>query len=270
MPAIGAMTVASAIVFSSVAIWAVDGGDPGASGVDFLAPRAGAQPVDDFARGRDAIARALRARLRRHPACVTASSRCLREPECEARSDSKRSTSACGRRQLDLGGADVRLGGRRLRLGLADVFDASAGEQQPKLCVGLLALGPGARQRELGVGGVEARDQIAGVDAIAFGDAQLDTRPPTWAATWHVGRLDLAGHAHAIGRRFLRAPGRERDEAAAIDARNLRGPQSGLEGQRHGVGLVGLAAPPRRARTSGGPTPAGAARNRPATARACR
>ena len=61
--------------------------------------------------------------------------------------------------------------------------DARAGEQQPQLRVGLLALGLRARQRELGVGGVEPRDEVAGLDAIAFGDAELEHRPPTWAAT---------------------------------------------------------------------------------------
>ena len=56
-----------------------------------------------------------------------------------------------------------------------------------------------------GVGGVEASDHVAGTDAVALGNAQLDHASSNLGGDAHVGRLDLTGGANAVGRRLAPA-----------------------------------------------------------------
>ena len=129
----------------------------------------------------------------------------MREPELEASSASNRSTSACAAASSASAAPHVGIGGRHLRLGLADVFDACAGEQQPQLRLGLLALGLRAAERQLRVRGVEPGDRVAGLHTVAFGDAELEQPSADLGGQLHVGRFHLAGDADAVGRRLLRA-----------------------------------------------------------------
>ena len=106
------------------------------------------------------------------------------------------------RGQFHFDGAHLRVGGRRLRVGLADVFDTSAGDEKSKLRVGLVPLRPGAGERELRVGRVEACHEVAGLDAVALVDAQLDQASADLRGNLDVRGLDLAGHTRAVGHRF--------------------------------------------------------------------
>ncbi len=92
-----------------------------------------------------------------------------------------------------------------MRVGLPDVFRAGAGEQQPHLRVRLVPLGLCARERQLGVGGVEACDDVAGLDAVALVDAALEKPAAYRRGDLHVGHFDLTGDANAIGGRRLGA-----------------------------------------------------------------
>ena len=95
--------------------------------------------------------------------------------------------------------------GGHLSLGLTNVFDARAGDEQPQLRVVLIAIGPHPREREPRVGGVELRDDIALLHAVPFGDAQLEQRAADLRRDLDVGGFDLPRDAHAIGGRLLRA-----------------------------------------------------------------
>ena len=70
-----------------------------------------------------------------------------------------------------------------------------AGLQQPQLRVGLVAIGLGAPQRELDVAGVEPRNHVAGGDAVAFVDPQLERAAADFGGDADLGGLDVAGRA---------------------------------------------------------------------------
>ena len=89
-----------------------------------------------------------------------------------------------------------------LRLGLAQIFRTRAGDEQAKLRIGLLAIGSRARQRQLGVGDVEPGDRIAGLDTVAFGDAQVEEPSSDLRRNLDVGRFDLPRYANVIRRRL--------------------------------------------------------------------
>ncbi len=86
---------------------------------------------------------------------------------------------------------------------------------------------------ELGVGRVERREQVALAHAVALGDPELDEAPADLRRHLHVGRLDLARHADAVGGRLLIARARDEDGRGQEYLRRGRG----LDGQPHGVGL---------------------------------
>ena len=182
----------------------VDGGDARARGLDFLAPRSRAQPRDPFARaccarprGRDAISRHVPSGRRIVALLLRAgiALQQLLEP-LKVR---------LGGGEVGLRGGDVGRRGGDLRLGLADVFAARAGLQQPQLRVGLRSLGLRALQREIDVARVEPRHHIALLHAIAFGDRHLDDAPADFRRHLHLGRVDLPRHARARRRRVFPA-----------------------------------------------------------------
>ena len=71
------------------------------------------------------------------------------------------------------------------------------------------ALGRGAAQREVDVGGVELGDQVAGLHAVALGDGELDEPSADFRGHLDFGGFDVAGDAHVVGWRLLAASGRE-------------------------------------------------------------
>ena len=204
MPAIGAVTVASAIAFFERRDLRVGGGDARAGGVDlFAAASRRAARATALARRADPIARALRAAPsprraaspHRRAACASPSSSRAAPRSARRRLRAAASSASAAR--------DVGLRRGELRFGLADVLDARAGAEQPQLRVGLIALGLRAGERELGVGGVEPRDEVAGLDAIAFGDAELEQAAADLRGDLHVGGLDLPRDADAVGGRLV-------------------------------------------------------------------
>ena len=214
-PSIGAVTVASLLDFSSVAICASTRGDARARGLDFLAPRSRAQPRDPFARACLARPRGRARDLSPCPCRVAASSRCFCEPELLCSSCLEALKIRLGGGEIGLRGGDVGRRGGDLRLGLADVLAARAGLQQPQLRVRLRSLGLRALQREIDVARVEPRDDIALLHAIAFGDRHLDDAPADFRRHLHLGRVDLPRHARACrGCRFPARTERDRGDHA--------------------------------------------------------
>ena len=188
----------------------VDGGHARARGLDFLAPRSGAQPRDRFARARSRAPRAAATRSLATSLRVAASSRCFCEPELLCEQPLEPLKVRFGGGEIGLRGGDVGRRGGGLRLGLADVFAARAGLQQPQLRVGLRSLGLRALQREIDVARIEPRDDIALLHAIAFGDRHLDDAPADFRRDLHLGGVDLPRHARARRRRVF-LTGAERD-----------------------------------------------------------
>ena len=157
--------------------------------------------ADGFGRGAGALLAAV-TRAAATSRRVAASSRCLREPALVASSASNRARSAVAACSSDSAALDVRLRRLGLRARLPDVFRPGAGLKQPQLRDGLSALGVGPAEREIGVGGVEPRDDVAGCDAIAL------RRP----AVRGPGRRPPA-------RRAPRSPRRSRTRGAALRPR---------------------------------------------------
>ena len=145
MPAIGATTVASAMAFFERGDLRVGGRDARAGGVDLLAAGAGAQPRHASVRRRTRSRAGLTPRFSRHvpsrhrivALLARARVRCEQRFEALRRRLLPPRARRCGR-------GTSACGGRDLRLGLADVLGARAGEQQPQLRVGLIAIGPRA------------------------------------------------------------------------------------------------------------------------------
>ncbi len=119
----------------------------------------------------------------------------MREPAFDRRSPSKRCRSRLRRFLLRDRGADVGIGGLRLGARLPDVLGARAGQQEPELGVGLIALRIETPHGELHVGRVEACDDLAGGYAIAFGHAHLEHTAADIRGHPHFCRLDVAGGA---------------------------------------------------------------------------
>ena len=57
----------------------------------------------------------------------------------------------------------------------------------------LVAIRLGARDRDLDVGRVDPRDEVARRDAIPFGDLHLEQPPADFGGDADFGRLDVAG-----------------------------------------------------------------------------
>ena len=102
-----------------------------------------------------------------------------------------------------------------LRLGLADVLGARAGLRAAGAALGRRALGARALDLQLGVARVEARDDVAGVHAVAFGDAQLEQAAADFRRHLHLGRLDVARHAQRVRRAAARGSRRRRASSSA-------------------------------------------------------
>src|SRR5262249_48756277 len=94
-----------------------------------------------------------------------------------------------------LRGMHVVLARLELRLGLADVLDARPGAQQRQLRVRLIAIRRRAPEREVSVGRVEPRDDVARFYAIAFGGLQLENPAADLRRPTDLRRLDVAGGA---------------------------------------------------------------------------
>ena len=161
----------------------VDGGDARPRGVDFLGPCARLQAPHGLACRRarapprpDALLRHLRPR--RRIVALLARAGIAPQQVLEARQIPGAASSSAR------GGLLLGLRGRDLRLRLADVLGARAREQQPQLRVGLAALGPRASQRELGVGRLEARNRLAGLNASPSTTRSSTKRPPTSERHW--------------------------------------------------------------------------------------
>ena len=89
---------------------------------------------------------------------------------------------ALRRDELRVGGGCLGAVGVDLRLGLVNVFDARAGTEKPQLRVGLTALGFRTGERQLGVGGVETREERQR-PRVHLADAELEDPSPTGAET---------------------------------------------------------------------------------------
>jgi hypothetical protein len=113
---------------------------------------------------------------------------------------------------LSICGAGVGLSGRELGVGLADILDAGAGSQEAELSVGLIALGAGARERQLGVGGIEPRHELAGRDAVALVRREFQQPPANQRRYLHLGGFNLSRNADTIGRRGSPAGTTHRDQ----------------------------------------------------------
>jgi hypothetical protein len=147
----GAVTVASATAFSSVAICASTGLHP---------RRPFARRLRALAGGRQPVARHVAPR----PRVVTRLSR----TGIGAQQRLVALEVGFGILELRLRRADLGIGGRRLRSRLPDVFGARAGEQQAQLRIGLRAFGACPGDGELGVARVELRHRLPGGHTIAL------------------------------------------------------------------------------------------------------
>ena len=96
-----------------------------------------------------------------------------------------------------------------LRLRLAQIFDARAGLHEAKLRFGGGLLGFRAIDRELHVARVEGEHGLSGLHAIALLDRQREDAAARFRGEPRFRRLDMAGDAQPIARRFLRAGGGE-------------------------------------------------------------
>ena len=178
----------------------VGGGHARARGGDLLRPGAGREPGERFGRGPRALPRAADARRRHVPPrrrvvalLARAGVGAQQRSRSAARSAAAASSSACG-------GLDVGL--RRLRPAPppGGCLPAARRRAAAASCASrLVALAPGAPERQLGVGRVDARDDVARRDAVAFGDLHLDTPSADLGGDAHFGRLDVAGGARLAG-----------------------------------------------------------------------
>ncbi len=117
--------------------------------------------------------------------------------------------------EFGLGGRDVGLCGADLRFGLPHVLDAGRGLHDAQLRLGLGLLGAGARQRQVGVGGIQHRDEVTLRHLLPFGNAAFEQPARHLRGHLHLGRLDLARHADTVGGGRWRAgsePEEERDD----------------------------------------------------------
>ena len=183
----------------------VGGRDSRARGVDLFGARALLQTRDGFARRAHTLLAHCAARSRATSTLALASSRCFCEPALALSSASKRSRSSCAALRSASIAIDVGLGGIDLRLGLTDVLDARAGLEQPQLRDGGRPIGAAALDLQLGVARVELRDEVAAIEAIAFGHPQLEDPSTDFRRDVHLGRLDVTGDSQrVVGRRRRR------------------------------------------------------------------
>jgi hypothetical protein len=136
-----------------------------------------------------------------------------------------------GLRALDLhvDGGNVARGGIYLRLGLAHVLAAGAGFEEMELRRRRGTLGSGASDLQLGVPDVERRNHVAGIDAVAFRDAELEHAAADLWGHLHFGGLHVAGRGERVRRRRLRARShddghRHRESETYQGAHDGRGP----------------------------------------------
>ena len=203
MPPTGDLSSASATLFSNAAICA--SAAPHARGPRRFPPdgrRLAAAPPPS--RGRGPVACRLHPRRRHVPprrgiVALLARAGVRLEQRLEALEVGGRGL------QLGLGRPDVGIRRFRLGRGLADVFGPRSGLQQPELGGGLVALRFRPSDRDLGVGGVEARDEVAGRHAIAFGDFQFQHPPADFGRDPDFRRFDVAGGACRPVRRSVPA-----------------------------------------------------------------
>jgi hypothetical protein len=94
-----------------------------------------------------------------------------------------------------------------LRLRLADVLDARSRLEETLLRRRRLLLGASALERELGIACVDAENQRAGIDTIAFLDVEEDNATADlWCKSYFSG-FDMSGDTHLIRRWFFVARG---------------------------------------------------------------
>ena len=117
------------------------------------------------------------------------------------------------RDELRVGGGCLGAVGVDLRLGLVNVFDARAGTEKPQLRVGLTALGFRAGERQLGVGGIETREERAGGHASTLADAELEDPAAHRRRDVDLSGLDLPGDTGTIGWRRVLACSRGNAQA---------------------------------------------------------
>ena len=110
-------------------------------------------------------------------------------------------------RRLDFGIDRGGIGLRRVDLGarLTDVLGARPCLEQAQLRQGRGTVGARPRDLQRDVLGIEARDDRAGLDAIALGDAQLQEPATDFGRGVNLGRLDMTGDTDSIGGWCVRA-----------------------------------------------------------------
>ncbi len=223
MPPTGAMTVASASAFSLRRDLRVHRGHARARGVDLLRPRAGLHARRGFLAGAGTLLRAATLLIRHVPPRLRVVARLPRSGigsqerlvalEVGLRVDSSASAAATSAAAAVACASACRMSSRR---------EPACSSRS---CASACARSARARaQRQLGVARVEARDQVALVDAVAFGDSQLEDASADFRRDLHVVGLDMAGDADAVLWRFVAAGrrrwrGRERAGGAVERAR---------------------------------------------------
>ena len=108
--------------------------------------------------------------------------------------------------ELRFSRGDLGLRSRGLCGRLPDVFGPRPCLQQAELGVGLGALCARTRKRQFRVAGVQTRDNLPRRQAVSLLDVHLDDTSFNFGRQLDVVGLDVARHAHLVGRRLGTAP----------------------------------------------------------------
>ena len=163
--------------------------------------RAPARTRSSEARATRTRSSALRLRSRARSTRALASSRCFCEPGVGAEQRLEAVEVGLRVADLDVDGGDLARRRVHLRLGLTHVLAAGTGFEQAELRRRRGPLGARPLDLQLGVLGVERRDHVAGLDAVAFVDAKLDDAAADFGRDLHFGGLDVARRRERVRRR---------------------------------------------------------------------